>query len=58
MLNIIKTFAFFTFFPGLIYGILTFAQSKPTKETLKEKLVFSAFVCLFIGVFYTVYIWI
>lgn len=58
MLNIIKTLAFFTFLPGLIYGIITFADFKPTKETFKKDLMFSAFVCLFIGVVYTMYIWI
>ena len=58
MLNIIKALAFFTFFPGLIYGIIVFINSKPTKETFKEELIFSAFFCLFIGVFYTVYIFI
>ena len=56
MLNIIKALAFFTLFPGLIYGIINFLDAKPTKETLKEDLIFSALICLLIGLIYTVYI--
>lgn len=55
MLNIIKALAFFTFFPGLIYGIITFLDAKPTKETFKKELMFSALICLLTGLIYTVY---